>query len=66
MNRQKAGSHKRTALTLVEVLGAVAVTITLAALALLSAKDSIMAGQRSAVQRELQSLNSVLNNYKAA
>ena len=53
-------------MSLIEILGAVTLTMTLASVAIISAKDSLQAGQRSAVQRELQSLNTALNNYKAA
>lgn len=58
--------RKTKALSLIEILGAVTVTMTVASVAIISAKDSLVAGQRSAVQRELQSLNTVLNNFKAA
>jgi type II secretory pathway pseudopilin PulG len=57
---------RQSAFTLTEILGAVSIAMVIASLAIISAKDSLQAGQRSAVQRELQSLNSALNNYKAA
>jgi uncharacterized protein YjbI with pentapeptide repeats len=53
-------------LTLTEVLGAIAISITIASLALISTKDTLLSGQRSAIQRELQTLNSALNSFKAA
>jgi len=57
---------KRYGMSLVEVLGATAVVMTVASVVVISAKDTLTASQRSAVQRELQSLNSALNNFKAA
>jgi type II secretory pathway pseudopilin PulG len=54
------------AFSLVEVLGATAVVVTLASVAVVSVKDSLLAGQRSAVQRELQTLNSAWNSFKSA
>jgi len=54
------------AFSLIEVLGAVTVVATLATISYVSVKDSLTAGQRSAVQRELQSLNGAWNNFKAA
>jgi len=54
------------AFTLVEVMGAVAVVSTLAVLAVVTAKDMVLSGQRSAVQRELQMLNGALQQFRAA
>ena len=51
---------------MVEILGASAIMITLAALALISVKDTLTAGQRSSAQRELQVLNTSLANFKSA
>jgi type II secretory pathway pseudopilin PulG len=53
-------------MSLVEVLGATTLLMALASVAVISTKDSLKAGQRSTVQRELQSLNTALNNFKAA
>lgn len=53
-------------MSLVEVLGATVVVTTLASVVVVSVKDSLLAGQRSAVQRELQTLNSAWNSFKSA
>lgn len=53
-------------LSLVEILGASTVIMALASVAVVSVKDSLKAGQRSAIQRELQSLNTALTNFKSA
>jgi len=58
--------YQQNAFTLTEVLVAVSITAVIATLAIISSRDSILAGQRSAVQRELQALNTALINYKAA
>lgn len=52
--------------TLVELLGAVAIIATIATISVVSIKDSVAAGQRSSVQRELQGLNTALSNFKSA
>jgi len=57
---------KSSGLSLVEVLGAVAVIATVATISVIAVKDSVQAGQRSAVQRELQHLNSALQNFRSA
>lgn len=57
--------RKRYGMSLVEILGATAVVMTVASVTVISVKDTLTASQRSAVQRELQSLNSALNNFKA-
>jgi uncharacterized protein YjbI with pentapeptide repeats/type II secretory pathway pseudopilin PulG len=54
------------AFTLVEVLGATAVLATLATVSIVSIKDTVQAGQKAAAQRELQVLNSALQNFKSA
>jgi len=54
------------AFTLVEVMGAVTVVSALAVLAVVSTKDMVLSGQRSAVQRELQMLNGALQQFRAA
>jgi len=54
------------AFTLVEVLGATAVLATLATISVVSIKDSVQAGQKAAAQRELQGLNTALQNFKSA
>jgi len=51
---------------LVEILGAVSVLVVLATIAFVSVKDSVQAGQRAAAQRELQALNTSLQNFKSA
>lgn len=56
----------RQAFTLVEVLGAVAGAATLATVSVVSIQDSVKAGQRASVQRELQHLNTALQNFKSA
>jgi len=54
------------AFSLIEVLGGIALVLTIAAVALISIKDTVISGQRSAVQRELQALNSAWQNFKSA
>lgn len=49
-----------------EVLGAVSVLAVVAAVSVVAVKDSLQAGQRSAIQRELQTINSALSSFKAA
>ena len=56
----------RCAFTLVEILGATALIATLATVSVISVKDSVAAGQRASVQRELQGLNTSLANFKSA
>lgn len=56
----------KRAFTLVEILGAAALIATLATVAVISVKDSVTAGQRASVQRELQGLNTTLSNFKSA
>jgi len=53
-------------LSLVEVLGAICVLAVAATVSLFSVKESLQAGQRSAIQRELQTINSALSGFKAA
>jgi len=52
--------------SLLELLGAVTVTMAVASVVIISVRDTTLAGQRSAVQRELQALNTALHNYKSA
>jgi hypothetical protein len=47
-------------------MGAVAVILTVATVATLSVKDTVQAGTKAAMQRELQQLNTALNNFEAA
>jgi len=54
------------AFSLVEILGAVAVTLTLATVSVVSIKDAVSAGQKAAAQRELQTLNTSLQNFLSA
>ena len=54
------------AFSLMEVLGITAVLAALAVVSIISVKDTVAAGQRSAMQRELQVLNGALQNYKSA
>ena len=56
----------KRAFTLVEILGAAALITTLATVSVLSVKDSITAGQKASIQRELQGLNTSLANFKSA
>jgi len=60
---QKA--YLRSGLTMPEVLGASAVILTVATIATLSVKDTVQASSQAAMQRELQQLNTALNNYDA-
>jgi type II secretory pathway pseudopilin PulG/uncharacterized protein YjbI with pentapeptide repeats len=53
-------------LSLVEILGAISILAVIASLSLTSVQDSLQSSQRSAVQRELQALNTALQNFKAA
>lgn len=59
-------SYSRQGLTLVEVLGATAVLVTLATISVVSIRDSVQAGQKATLQRELQQLNTALEEYKSA
>jgi type II secretory pathway pseudopilin PulG len=52
--------------TLVEVLGVVACVAVLATVALVSTKDAVSAGRTSALQRDLQGLNTALVNFQSA
>jgi len=54
-----------SAFSLVEVLGVTAVLATLAAVSVVSVKDTVQAGQRSSAQREIQTLNSALQNFRS-
>lgn len=56
---------KVSGFSLVEILGAVAVLATLASIAFISVKDSVQAGQKAAAQRQLQALNTSLQNFKS-
>ena len=56
----------KRAFTILETTGAVALILTLATISLLSVKDTITAGQRSAALSEIQNLNTAWNNYKNA
>lgn len=56
----------RLGLTLVEVLGATAVIVTLATVSVVSIRDSVQAGQKAVMQREVQLLNVALEEYKSA
>jgi uncharacterized protein YjbI with pentapeptide repeats/type II secretory pathway pseudopilin PulG len=58
--------NKVKGLTLLEILGVVAVVITVATIAIMSTKDTVSASQKATIQRELQQLNTALNNFKAA
>jgi type II secretory pathway pseudopilin PulG len=51
------------AFTMVEILGAVGVAATLAVIAITSVSGTIEAGQKAAMQRELQTLNATWQNY---
>ena len=62
----KKPSLFRRAFTLVEILGAAALITTLATISVISVKDSVAAGQRASIQRELQGLNTSLSNFKSA
>jgi uncharacterized protein YjbI with pentapeptide repeats/type II secretory pathway pseudopilin PulG len=56
----------KSGFSLMEVLGATAIAITLAAVSVVTIRDTILAGQRSAVQQELQRLNTAWQNFKSA
>jgi type II secretory pathway pseudopilin PulG len=60
------GDYPSRAFSLVEILGAVAVTLTLATVSVVSIKDAVSAGQKAAAQRELQTLNTSLQNFLSA
>jgi type II secretory pathway pseudopilin PulG len=55
-----------SAFGLPEVLGATLIVLTIASVALYSVRDTLGASQRSAMQRELQLLNSSLSNFRGA
>jgi len=63
---EKTSPKKVRGFSLVEILGAVSVLAVLASIAFISVKDSVQAGQRAAAQRELQALNTSLQNFKSA
>lgn len=52
--------------SLVEILGAIAVVSTLAAVSVVSIKDTVQAGQKAGAQKELQHLNGALQNFRSA
>lgn len=52
--------------SLVEMLGVVACIAVLATVAMVSTKDAVTAGRTSALQRELQGLNTALVNFQSA
>jgi hypothetical protein len=54
------------AFSLVEVLGVVAVVSTLAVVSVVSIKNTVQAGQKAGAQKELQHLNSALQNFRSA
>jgi type II secretory pathway pseudopilin PulG len=54
------------AFTLVEMLGVIAIIATLGTVSIISIKDAVQAGQKAAVQREVQTLNTALQNFKSA
>jgi type II secretory pathway pseudopilin PulG len=60
------GKYRNSGLSLVEMLGAVAVITTLATVSVISVKDTVQAGQKSAAQKELQHLNTALQNFRSA
>ena len=62
----KKPSLFRRAFTIIEILGAAALITTLALVSVISVKDSVSAGQRATMQKELQALNTALNNFKGA
>jgi uncharacterized protein YjbI with pentapeptide repeats len=62
MNR----ANRKSGLTLVEVLGAATVVLTVATVSMVSIKGTVAAGQKATAQRELQGLNSTLNTFKGA
>jgi len=59
-------SYSTRALTLVEVLGAVAVLATVATVSVISVKDTVQAGQKASAQKEIQNLNAALESFKSA
>lgn len=59
-------ANNSRALTLLEILGVVAVILTIATIAVISTKDTVSASQKAVAQREIQQLNTAVNNFKAA
>jgi len=52
--------------SLLELLGAVAVVAALATVSVVSIKDAVQAGQRAGAQKDLQNLNSALQNFRSS
>jgi len=59
-------NYKIKGLSLPEILGATLIVLTLATVSVLTVRDTLSAGQRSAVQRELQGLNAALTSFRGA
>jgi type II secretory pathway pseudopilin PulG len=59
-------STKIKGFTMTEILGVVAVVLVIATVSMISVKDSVTAGQRAVAQRELQTLNTALNDFTNA
>jgi type II secretory pathway pseudopilin PulG len=57
---------RKKAFSLVEILGGVAVAVTLATVAVVGVKDTVVSGQKAAAQQEIRQLNQALQNYKSA
>lgn len=62
----KHNTYLRSAFSVIEMLGAIAIIATVATVSTISVKDTLAAGQRSAIQKELQNLNNGLSNFKSA
>jgi len=52
--------------TLIEILGAITVAAVLATVSVVTVQDTFKSGQRAAAQRELQHLNTALQNFRSA
>jgi len=64
--KHKFNKYSARALSLVEVLGAVAVLATVVTVSVISVKDTVQSGQKASAQKEIQNLNTALENFKSA
>jgi uncharacterized protein YjbI with pentapeptide repeats/type II secretory pathway pseudopilin PulG len=64
--RKQGHRQKNSAFSLIEILGACAILLTLGSIAIISTKDMVTAGSTASLQRELQTLNTVAQNFKSA
>ena len=66
MKTVPALSRVFSAFSMVEILGGCAILMVVAGVATISVKDTLVAGQRSTIQRELQQLNTAMGNLRSA